>query len=102
MSDLRETPIRKALYRPNLLLGGDRKMIIFSLCCSAALVLSAVNKVALAAGILLAIVSVWGLRKVAKMDPLFWPIYFRYLKYRRHYAPYSRPSRVAQSRGVHY
>ena len=27
MSELRETPIRKALYRPNLLLGGDRNVI---------------------------------------------------------------------------
>lgn len=99
---LRETPIRKALYRPNLLLGGDRKMVIFSLCCSAALILSASNKVALVAGLLLAAVSVWALRKAAKHDPFFWPIYFRYLKYRSHYKPYSRPARVAQSRGAPY
>jgi type IV secretion system protein VirB3 len=77
--------------------------MIFMLCCAAGLILSASNKVALVAGIALALVSIWALRKAAKYDPCFCSVYWRYItKYRKQYPPYSRPARVAQSRGAPY
>lgn len=102
MSGLRETAIRKALYRYPLVLGGDRKMVLLSLVISGSLALSAMNRVAFVIGFLIAVISVYGLRKMATHDPMLWPVYIRVLKYKRYYAPYSRPWRVAQSKNGVY
>lgn len=102
MSELQETPIRKALYRPNLFLGGDRMLMLTFLVLSVGLVAASMNMVALVCGTLIASVSVYGLRKMAKHDPLMWPVFIRFVNYRRYYAPYSRPSRVATSRTGEY
>jgi type IV secretory pathway TrbD component len=102
MSELRETPIRKALYRPNLFLGGDRMLMLTALVISVGIPAASMNTVSFVFGFLIAAISVYGLRKMAKHDPMMWPVYVRFVNYRRYYAPYSRPSREATSRTGEY
>jgi type IV secretion system protein VirB3 len=51
---------------------------------------------------LIAWISVAGLRRMAKKDPLMWQVYLRSLKYRSYYGPFSRPPRKATSSNGEY
>ena len=90
METLRRTPFPRALHRPNLLLGGERRLVIITAALALGLFLSDIS---LLKGIL-ALVS-WTmalavLRLMAKIDPQLSQIYLRYLKYRKFYPAQSR------------
>ena len=96
MSGLRQTPLYRALHRPQLLMGGDRKLMIVTLALTALLVVVSANKVTIILGILIFLISVYALRKAAKADPFMWPVYLRHSRYKGYYAPFSRPWRDAK------
>ncbi|WP_278594606.1 conjugal transfer protein TrbD [Bilophila wadsworthia] len=97
---MRISPIHKSLCRPNLVLGCDRELIIFSGLLTGALVFSAMDLIALFAGILIWSFSLFALRRMAKADPQMRHVYLRHRKYKRYYPPRSMPfcteSRVYQ------
>ena len=101
MNTLRQTPFYRALHRPRLIWGGDRQLMLTALFISAILMIVSMNTVSFLIGLLIGAVSVYGLRKMAKADPLMWQVYVRQVKYNGHYAPYSRPWRVAKSPRVY-
>ena len=88
---MRVNPIHKSLCRPSLVLGCDRELIIFSGLLTAALVFSAMDWVALFAGLLLWTFSLFAFRRMAKADPQMRHVYLRHRKYRRYYSPRSMP-----------
>ena len=93
MSTLRKTPIYRVLHRPNLVLGGDREAVIFSLLILGGI---AIASSSLIVGVIcfiieLGVISV--LREIAKVDPKMLPIYFRQLKYKNYYPARSTPFR---------
>lgn len=98
MKDLRQTPLHRALYRPQMIMGGERKPMLFCLFVAAMLAITSMNLVGLVAGLLIYVVSVWGLRKLAKVDPFMILVYFRQLKYKAFYAAFSRPWRISKSK----
>lgn len=98
MSDLRETPLYEALYRPQLLLGGDRNIMILVLCAAGLLIVVSHNVVSVSLGILVLIPSMFFLRKAAKVDPLLRRVYLRHTLYKAYYQPFSRPWRVSKTK----
>lgn len=96
MSSLRETPVHRALHRPNLMWGGERTPMIIAVLAPAGLVVSSMNLVALIAGVLICVFAVSALRRMAKKDPQMIEVYLRQRTYRSYYHPYSRPQREAE------
>lgn len=101
MSCLRQTPLYRALYRPQLLLGGDRKLMIIVLFATALLTVVSANKVSIPLGLIIFFVSIYFLRKAGKSDALMWPVYLRHIQYKGYYQPFSRPWRNAKSGRVY-
>lgn len=97
MSGLRHTPFHRALHRPNLIWGGDRELMLFTLMISGVMVIASMNMVSFIAGLVLGSFCVYVLRRMAKADPLMRQVYLRQAKYNRYYPPFSRPWRVSKS-----
>lgn len=91
LTGLRHTAFHRALHRPNLVLGGERELVLTTAVVAGGLAVSALNLPAflVAAGVWGLIVS--ALRMMAKADPQMSKVYLRHLKFRRHYPPRSRP-----------
>jgi type IV secretory pathway TrbD component len=93
----RNTPFHRALHRPQQIMGGERELMLFSMLIAGGLIVSAMNFVATAIGLVVWTVCAWALRNMAKADPEMSKVYIRQLKYGHYYGPFSRPSRVAKS-----
>jgi len=91
---VRTVPIRRAGNRDNLVLGGDRELVMFSGLMAAALVFSAHDAKAAIFGALLWFGAVQAFRLMAKSDPKMRFVYLRQRRYRSYYAPRSTPFRV--------
>lgn len=91
---LRQTPVRHALHRPNLLFGCDRELVLFSGLLCVVLIYTALTGgyvlVAIGAGFAWKRV-VSALREMAKADPRMRFIYVRHLLYRPFYPARSTP-----------
>ncbi|WP_256379200.1 conjugal transfer protein TrbD [Azospirillum sp. TSA2s] len=90
---LRRTEFRRALHRANLLMGGERELVMFTALVAGGLILTAQNWIATAVGL-----SVWFgligfLRTMAKADPRLSHVYTRHLQYQAYYPARSRPAR---------
>ncbi|MEO9231588.1 MAG: conjugal transfer protein TrbD [Devosia sp.] len=94
MSGLRKTPIHRALYRPKLILGGERPLMIMLFFVAAALMVLAMNLYAFIIGSVLLFGGVYGFRQMAKADPFMFSVWYRQLSYREFYRAFSRPYRV--------
>lgn len=103
MSDqsLRQTKIRRALHRPQQVWGGERELMLFSMLVAGGIIVAAMNLVATIVGAALWLVCVYGLRKMAKADPVMSRVYLRQLRYRDYYGPFSRPARISKSPRVY-
>ncbi len=88
---LRAASIRQSANRPNLFMGGDREMVMFSGLLAFTLIFSAFEFKAFVFGITLWTFALYVLRLMAKSDPLLRPVYLRHRKYREYYAPRSTP-----------
>ena len=93
-NQLRRTVLHRALHRPNLLMGGERELVMFSMLISGGLIASALNLPSLIVG-----ASIWGvtiglLRMMAKADPYMSSVYQRQLRYGAFYAPRSTAHRT--------
>lgn len=91
---LRTIPIRQCGNRPNLFMGGDRELVMFSGLLSAILIFAAQDWLAAFVG-----VSIWfsvlkGLRLMAKSDSSMRAIYLRQRRYQAYYPARSTPFRT--------
>jgi len=91
---VRTVPIRRAGNRANLVLGGDRELVMFSGLLAGALVFSAQEIKAGIIGTLLWIGSLHVLRQMAKADPKMRFVYLRQRLYKKYYPPRSTPFRT--------
>lgn len=91
---LRTIPIHRAMHRPNLLMGGDRELVMSSGLVAFALVFSLQQWVAVAYGAILWFGALFLLRLMARADPQLRPVYLRHRLYRRYYPARSTPFRV--------
>jgi type IV secretion system protein VirB3 len=91
--ELRCVPVHRALHRPNLLLGGERELVLMTAVACVGIAVSAVNLVALGVGLLIWLVCIGVLRMMAKADPQMRKVYLRQLNYSAYYPARSRPFR---------
>jgi type IV secretory pathway TrbD component len=94
METLVRTPLHRALHRPNLVLGGERELVLLSGLVAGGLVVSALNFIAIVVGIAVWLPCLAFLRMMAAADPQMSRVYRRQLKYRAYYAPRARPFRT--------
>lgn len=88
---MRTTPIRQSANRPNLFMGGDRELVMFSGLLAFTLIFSAFEFKAFVFGVILWSFALYVLRLMAKNDPQLRQVYLRHRKYRMYYAPRSTP-----------
>jgi type IV secretion system protein TrbD len=75
-------PIHRALSRPNLILGADRELVLFTGLISVILIFVVITPAAVMLGCSAWIMIVAALRRMAKADPLMRRIYLRHIRYR--------------------
>lgn len=90
---LRTIPIRQSGNRPNLFMGGDRELVMFSGLLSAILVFAAQDWLATVCGLALWFLSLKGLRLMAKADPYMRAVYLQQRTYQAYYPARSTPFR---------
>ena len=88
MRDARKIPIYRALHRPNLFMGGERKLVqsLMAFCGTVVVSNPASPMTWLIVGTVYA-GCMAGLRKLAKKDSRFTEVYQRQLKYQSYYPP---------------
>ena len=89
---VRRTDLHRALHRPNLLMGGERRPVLVLLVATVGLAFSSLNLVAFIVAGCVYLAGIFYLRMLAKADPYMIGVYQRSLRYRAYYAPRSRPS----------
>ncbi|NGO66634.1 conjugal transfer protein TrbD [Rhizobium daejeonense] len=92
-SFLQRNRIHRALSRSNLLLGGDRELVLLTALAAAILIFVVLTVYSALLGISIWIGILGALRWMAKADPLMRQVYTRHINYRHHYAPTSSPWR---------
>lgn len=89
---LRRTAVRRVLHRQNLLLGGERELVLMTAIACGALVV-AMNTVAILGGVAIWLVALPAFRWMAKADPQMTRVFIRYRKLKGYYPARSRPYR---------
>ena len=90
---LRTIPIRRAGNRHNLLLGGDRELVMLAGLLAFTLIVAAQDAIATAAGLTLWFAAVYACRVMAKKDPKLRHVYLRHRRYCRYDPARSTPFR---------
>jgi len=88
----REVPFHESANRPQLLMGGDRELILVSAILAAMLVFAVMKWWSIIAGLILWLITVGVLVRMAKVDPLLRHVYIRHIRYRGFYPAKSRMS----------
>lgn|SRR5690606_30646057 len=81
----REIVIHQSANRPQLLLGGDRELVLFAALMAAMLVFALVTWWGVIAGVALWFASVAVLSRMGKADPLLRQVYLRHVRYQSFY-----------------
>jgi type IV secretory pathway TrbD component len=101
MDDLIQVPFHRALHRSNLIWGGDRKAMIFTLFLVVIMILPAMNIVSIIVGLTFGAIVIYALRQMAKADSKMMAIFYRQYKYEDYYPANSRPSRISKNPRVY-
>ena len=91
---LRVTPLHRSGNRPQLFLGGDRELVMFTGVVAFALVFSAQDWTATAFGVGLWTIALYLFRLMSKADPLMRFVYLRHRRYHVYYPARSTPFRT--------
>lgn len=84
-------PIHRALSRPNLLMGGDRELVLLTGLVCVILVFVVITITAAILGAFAWIIMVSVLRLMARKDPMLRRVYLRHIRYRPVYRATSTP-----------
>ena len=99
MDQLRVTEFLRVFWRPDLLMGAERGLVLLALFFSSALVVVGLNRFSIPLGIAYYFCSLMLLRKMAKLDPLLSKVWRRYMKYQAYYPAQPRAMRyIARSK----
>jgi type IV secretion system protein VirB3 len=81
----REIVIHQSANRSQLLLGGDRELVLFAAVLSAMLIFALVTWWGVVTGVALWLLAVAVLSRMGKADPLLRHVYLRHIKYQPFY-----------------
>ncbi len=96
---LRITEFHRALSRPNLILGGERNLVLLTVLVAATLIMIGQSLLSVGVGLLLYVLGQGALSAMAKSDPEMSKVYLRSLRYRNFYPPRSTPWRKDANAG---
>lgn len=85
-------PVYRVTSRPNLFLGGDRELVMFTAIIAFALIFALQTLSTVVVGVVFWMFSVFCLRLMAKSDPMLRHIFLKDMKYDKYYFPESSPS----------
>lgn len=85
MEKPREIVIHQSANRPQLLLGGDREMVLLAALMAAMLIFALVTLWGVVAGLLLWVAAVAVLSRMGKADPMLRQVYIRHVQYKAFY-----------------
>lgn len=88
---LRRIPLHRSLNRASLLMGGERKLVLFTLLIAVAVGFVGLRPIFMALALAFWLVCMALLRMMAKADPYMSEVYQRYARYQPYYPPFSRP-----------
>jgi len=88
---LKSIPIHSALNKPNLILGGERELMLFTGLITSTMIFVAISLQSAIIGAVVWFIFSSILRKMAKADPLMSKIYIRQLNYQHYYPAHSTP-----------
>ena len=94
LSQLNRNRIHRALSRPNLLLDGDRELVLITGLAAVILIFVVLTVYSAILGVCIWSVIVGLLRAMAKSDPLMRQVYRRHIRYRPFYRPTRTPWRT--------
>jgi type IV secretion system protein VirB3 len=77
--------IHQSVNRPNLLLGGDQKLVALSAMFCFGLAVSMFTWWSFLAALVLWLIAVYGLQALGREDPMGWPVYVRNFWYKPYY-----------------
>jgi type IV secretion system protein TrbD len=77
----RETIIHQSANRPNLLLGGDRELVLVMVMIAGGLAFSLASWWGIGLAAVLWVASIGALQRMGKADPLLRPVYLRHIRY---------------------
>lgn len=77
----REIVIHQSANRPNLLIGGDRELVLVTMMIAAGLAFSLATIWGIGLAVLFWIASIAALQRMGKADPLLRHIYLRHIRY---------------------
>lgn len=97
MNGLRHTPMYRALFRNQLLLGCDPKVLIIVALAAISMIVMVMRPLGIAAALIFFMISLYLLRLMGKADPLMRDVYRRHIEYQQYYPASSRPYRDAKS-----
>lgn len=92
-SDLRCNRIHRALSRPNLLMGGDRELVLITGLTTVILIFVVLAVYSALLGVAVWVVVIGLLRMMAKSDPMMRQVYLRHISYNPYYRATSSPWR---------
>ncbi|MDQ7084930.1 MAG: conjugal transfer protein TrbD [Sulfurovum sp.] len=93
MSELLGLPIHSALNKPNLVLGGERELMMFTGLISATMIFVTLSLQSAIIGFFLWFSFSSLIRYMAKSDPLMSKIYLKQLTHQHYYPAHSTPFR---------
>jgi len=85
MERAREVTFHQSANRPNLLLGGDRELVLMTALLAAVLIFTLAKLWAAIAGVVFWLIALGVLRRLAKADPIMRQVYIRHIKYKPFY-----------------
>jgi type IV secretion system protein VirB3 len=85
-------PIYRALWRANLIAGGERELVLIAAIVCGGVAVSGLNFVSAAIGGAVWLIILMFLRMMAQADPNMSKVYLRHLRYRPYYPARSRPT----------
>lgn len=88
-----QIPIRRALYRENLIAGCERELVLVSGLIAFTLVVMGQSFLTTAFGGVFWGLMLFFLRKMARKDPQLSKVYFRHIKYQSYYPAKSKATR---------
>ena len=90
----RQTPLYRVLYRPSLMLGGEREPVLMTAIVAIGLGMSGLNLVSGVVAVVLWFGGIAAFRRMAKADPVMSRVYRRQVAFKRFYPARSRPART--------
>jgi len=93
LSSLDSHRIHRALFRPNLLMGADRELVLITALAAIILIFVVLTVFSAIFGVGIWLLILGLLRRVAKSDPFMRHVYLRHIRYEAHYPPTASPWR---------